>query len=148
MEAKACSNYLNGYLVRRDAIERGFDLGLTLGTDGFVAEGSIESVYLVKDGRLMTPPGGRILHSITRLSILQAAPVIGIPTAEKAVMAEALYTADELFTCHSGIKVTPIYRFEDRNLDAPGPITAKVKALMDDIILFKDDRFKDWFQKL
>jgi len=148
VEAKACSNYLNGYLIRRDAVERGFDLGLTLGTDGFVAEGSIESVYLVKDGRLMTPPGGRILHSITRLSILQAAPVIGIPTEEKAVMAEALYTADELFTCHSGIKVTPIYRFENRNLDAPGPITAKVKALMDDIILFRDDRFKDWFQKL
>lgn len=148
VEAKACSNYLHGYLVRRDAVTRGFDLGLTLGTDGFVAEGSIESIYLVKDGVLMTPPAGRILHSITRLSILEAAPVEGIPAVEKAVMADALYTADELFSCHSGIKVSPIDRFEDRRLDAPGPVTRKVSGLMDGILQFKDDRFAHWFQKL
>ncbi len=148
VQAKACSNYLNGYLVRRDAVKRGFDLGLSLGTDGFVAEGSIESVFIVKDGVLMTPPSGRILHSITRYSILQAVPKAGIPTIEKAVTKEALFEADELFSSHSGVKVSPINRFEDRTLDAPGPVTQKVIELMDNIIQFKDDRFKDWFQKL
>ena len=148
VQAKACSNYLNGYLIRRDANKRGYDLGLTVGTDGFVAEGSIESVFIVKDGVLMTPPAGRILNSITRLSILQAAPKAGIPTIEKAVTKEALFDADELFSSHSGIKVSPISRFEDRNLDAPGPVTRKVIELMDNIIQFKDDRFKDWFQPL
>jgi branched-chain amino acid aminotransferase len=148
VEAKACSNYLNGYLVRRDANSRGFDVGLTMGTDGFVAEGSIESVFIVKDGVLMTPLSGRILQSITRLSILQAAPKAGIPTIEKAVTKEALYDADELFTSHSGIKVSPIDRFEDRTLDAPGPVSTQVMALMNNILQFKDDRFKDWFQPL
>ena len=148
VEAKACSNYLNGYLVRRDANSRGFDVGLTVGIDGFVAEGSIESVFLVKDGVLMTPPSGRILHSITRLSILQAAPKVGIPTIEKAVTKDALFDADELFTSHSGIKVSPIARFEDRTLDAPGPVSTQVLELMNNIIQFKDDRFKDWFQPL
>ena len=62
--AKACSNYLNGYLVRRDANKRGFDLGIALDTDGFLAEGSIESVFIVKDGVLKTPPLGKILSSI------------------------------------------------------------------------------------
>ena len=148
VEAKACSNYLNGYLVRRDANSRGYDVGLTVGTDGFVAEGSIESVFLVKDGVLMTPPSGRILNSITRLSILQAAPKAGIPTIEKAVTKEALFDADELFTSHSGIKVSPIARFEDKILDAPGPVSTQVIELINNIIQFKDDRFKDWFQPL
>ena len=148
VQAKACSNYLNGYLVRRDANSRGYDVGLTVGTDGFVAEGSIESVFLVKDGVLMTPPSGRILNSITRLSILQAAPKAGIPTIEKAVTKEALFDADELFSSHSGVKVSPISRFEDRTLDAPGPISTRVIELMNNIIQFKDDRFKDWLQPL
>jgi branched-chain amino acid aminotransferase len=148
VQAKACSNYLNGYLIRRDANSRGYDVGLSLSTDGFVAEGSIESAFLVKDGVLMTPPSGRILNSITRLSILQAAPKAGIPTIEKAVTKEALFDADELFTSHSGIKVSPIARFEDRTLDAPGPVSIKIIELMNNITQFKDDRFKEWFQPL
>ncbi|MGD9227379.1 MAG: aminotransferase class IV, partial [Desulfobacterales bacterium] len=119
--AKACSHYLNGYLVRKDANKRGFDVGLTMGTDGFLAEGSIESVFLVKDGVLKTPPLGRILSSITRMSILEAAPKIDIPTSEAPILPEELYTADEIFTSHSGIKVCPVARFEDRDLPAPGP---------------------------
>jgi branched-chain amino acid aminotransferase len=146
--AKACSHYLNGYLVRKDANKRGFDVGLTMGTDGFLAEGSIESVFLVKDGVLKTPPLGRILSSITRMSILEAAPKIGIPTSEDPILPEELYTADEIFTSHSGIKFSPVARFEDRDLQAPGPITDQLIKLMDDITNFRDDRFKDWFMPL
>ncbi|MGD9239692.1 MAG: aminotransferase class IV [Desulfobacterales bacterium] len=146
--AKACSHYLNGYLVRKDANKRGFDMGLTMGTDGFLAEGSIESVFLVKDGVLKTPPLGRILSSITRMSILEAAPKIDIPTSEAPILPEELYTADEIFTSHSGIKVCPVARFEDRNLQAPGPITDQFIKLMDDITHLRDDRFKDWFMPL
>ena len=143
--AKACSNYLNGYLVRKDANQRGFDVGLNLGTDGFLAEGSIESVFLVKDGILKTPPLGRILSSITRMSILEAAPRAGIPVSEEAILPEALFTADEIFTCHTSIKVSPVNRFEDRILEAPGPVTKKVMTLMQNILNHSDARFKHWF---
>jgi branched-chain amino acid aminotransferase len=146
--AKACANYLNGYLARKDAVGRGFNVGIMLGTDGFLAEGSIESVFIVKDGVLKTPPAGRILSSITRMSILQAAPQSGIPVAECPISAEELYDADEMFTAHTGIKVSPIQRFEDRKLPAPGPVTRRVMELMDKILHFKDDRFGDWFQVL
>ncbi|MBP1739654.1 MAG: branched-chain amino acid aminotransferase [Deltaproteobacteria bacterium] len=146
--AKACSNYLNGYLVRRDANRRGFNVGLTLGTDGFLAEGSIESVFLVKDGILKTPPLGRILSSITRMSIIQAAPSIGIPVSQEAILPEALFTADEIFVSHTSIKVLPVNRFEDRTLEAPGPVTMKVMELMQNIINYSDARFKDWFLPL
>ena len=146
--AKACSNYLNGYLARRDASLRGFDIGILLGTDGFLAEGSIESIFIVKDGVLKTPPLGRVLSSITRMSILQAVPELGIPIKEASITADELLSADEAFTAHTGIKVEAISRLENRQLPAPGPITGKVMQLMDDIIQFRDDRFKDWFQTL
>ena len=146
--AKACSNYLNGYLVRKDAVNRGYDLGIALDTDGFLAEGSIESVFIVKDGLLKTPPLGRILSSITRMSILEAVARIGIPSQEGPISAEELSQADEIFTCHTGIKVEPIARLDDRKLKTPGPVTEQVMQLMNDIIEFKDERFMDWFQPL
>ena len=146
--AKSCSNYLNGYLARKDANSRGFDVGLMVGTDGFLAEGSIESVFLVKDGVIKTPPLGRVLSSITRKSILQAAAMNGIPTSEDSILPEELFTADEIFTSHSGVKVSPVARLEDQNLQAPGPITKQIMELLDNILNMSDDRFSDWFHAL
>jgi len=146
--AKACANYLNGYLARRDAASRGYDIGIMLGTDGFLAEGSIESVFIVKGDVLMTPPLGRILASITRMSIMEAASIAGISVVEKAISAEDLLAADEVFTAHTGIKVSPIHRLENRELEGPGPVTRNIMALMEGILEFNDDRFTGWFQHL
>ncbi len=146
--AKACSNYLNGYLARKDAALRGYDIGILLSTDGFLAEGSIESIFIVKDGVLKTPPLGRVLSSITRMSILDAAPAIDISVKEGPITADELLDADEAFTAHTGIKVEPIIRLEDRELPGPGPVTRQVMQAMTDIMQFKDDRFKNWFQDL
>jgi len=146
--AKCCSNYLNSYLARKDAVSRGFDIGIMLGTDGFLAEASIESVFIVKDGVLKTPPPGRILSSITRMSILEAVPKIGISVREDPITAEELFAADEIFTCHTGIKVEPVARFEDRELETPGPVTKQVKRLMEGIMQFKNENFMEWFQPL
>ena len=146
--AKACANYLNGYLARKDAVSRGFDIGILLGTDGFLAEGSTESVFIVKDGVLMTPPLGRVLSSITRLSILQAVPEIDLTIVERPITADELLAADEIFTVHTGTKIEPVARFEDRQLEAPGPVTTRVMHLMDDIMQFRNERFMHWFKPL
>lgn len=148
VEAKACANYLNGYLARKDANLRGFNVGFLVGTDGFLAEGSVESVFLVKSGVLKTPPLGRILSGITRLSILQAARAIGICTSEDPVLPEELFTADEIFVCNTGVKILPVARFEDRTLEVPGPVTRQLMELMKSIFNFSDGRFKDWFSPL
>jgi len=146
--AKACANYLNGYLARRDAAARGFDIAILLGTDGFLAEGAAESVFIVKDGELLTPPLGRVLSSITRMSVLQAAPKIDLPIVERPISADELRAADEIFTVHTGTKIEAVARFEDRQLEAPGPITRRIMSLMNDIMQFKDERFMHWFQPL
>ncbi|MDJ0815264.1 MAG: aminotransferase class IV [Desulfobacterales bacterium] len=148
VSAKSCANYLNAYLARKDANNRGFNVGLLVGTDGFLAEGSIESVFIVKNGVLKTPPLGRILSSITRQTILEAAPHIDIPASEDPILPDELFSADEIFTSHSGIKVLPVARFEDRDLQAPGPITAQLTKHMDNITNFRDDRFRNWFTPL
>jgi len=146
--AKACANYLNAYLVRKEAYERGYDVGFLLGTDGFLAEGSTESVFLVKGGVLQTPPLGRILSSISRMSVLEVAPFLDIPVEETALREDALFSADEIFTSHTGVKVSPVNRFEDRDLEAPGPVTGKLMNLMDDILHFRNHQFSHFFQPL
>jgi len=146
--AKACANYLNSYLNRKDARNRGFDLGILKGTDGFLAEGSVESVFIVKDGVLKAPPLGRVLNSISRKSILEAAPIIGIPVLETPIHADELYTADEILSCHTSSKVHAVGRFEERQLEAPGPVTRRLVDFMKGIVAVADDRFLNWFQRL
>jgi branched-chain amino acid aminotransferase len=146
--AKACAYYLNGMLARKSAMERGYDIGILRHTDGFVAEGSIESVFMVKDGILRTSPLGKILSSITRMSIIEAAEAADIEVSQAMITTDELLNADEMFTSHTGTKILPIKKFEDKELPAPGPCTAKLSQIMKDITSFKDDRFKHWFQSL
>ncbi|MBT7861739.1 MAG: hypothetical protein HN712_15560 [Gemmatimonadetes bacterium] len=148
VEAKVCANYLNGYLTRKHAIDHGFDVGLMLDLDGRLAEGSTESVFLVRDGVLCTPQAGQILASISRMSVLEIADVAGIRVEEVDLGPEDLATAEEMFTSHTGVKVHPIGRFEERDLSAPGPVTTKLIGLVDDILHFRDERFSHFFQSL
>ena len=148
VEAKACSNYLNGYLARKDANNRGFDIAVMAGTDGLLAEGSTDSTFLVKDGVVKIPPLGRVLNSISRKSVLEMAAVLDIPVSQESLMPAALFEADEMFCAHTGVKVHPIKRFEDHAMEAPGPVTTKLMNAMLDVLAFKDDRFIHWFQKL
>lgn len=145
VEAKVAANYLNGMLAHQDAVRRGFDLGVMLDTHGFVAEGSVESVFIVRDGVLMTPPMGSILASISRRSILEAAPAIGVKTAERPIHREEILTADEIFTSSTSRRATPVDRIEDRRLrEVPGKVTCQISALMDSILAGRDKRFRHW----
>ena len=148
VEAKACANYLNGYLARKDALNRGYDTGIMLGTDGFVAEGSTESLFIVKDGVLKVPPLGRVLSSISRMSVQEIATDLGIAVAETPLLSNDLQQADELFVSYTGTKVSPISRFEDRILAAPGPVTRRIKEKMDAVFAFQDEKFNHWFQQM
>ncbi len=147
VEAKACSNYLNGALIRREAIRRGFDIGISLTTDGFVAEGSIESLFMVRDNILMTPKRGNILLSITRMSILELAKAIGIEAREMDLLPSDLMQADEIFLSHTGIKVNPVKQIENRVFEnVPGKVTEKLSDAFDEILNLKNERFINWLE--
>lgn len=145
VEAKVAANYLNGMLARQDAQRRGFDLGVMLDTHGFLAESSVESVFIVKDGVLITPPLGLILSSISRRSILEAGPVTGVKIMEKPIRQQEILKADEIFTSSTSRRVMPVHRIEDRSMgEVPGPVSSKISALMDSILSGRDERFRDW----
>jgi branched-chain amino acid aminotransferase len=145
VEAKAAANYLNGIMAKEDARKRGFEEAIMLDTQGFIAEGGTESVFLVKDGRLMTPALGTVLKSISRKSVLELARVMGIRTMEERLRPELFFTSEEIFFSGTPIKVLPVRQVEGRVLEkVPGPVTEKLFQAMKDIVSGKDERFKAW----
>lgn len=124
--AKAGANYMNSQLIRMEAAVNGYAEGIALDEAGYVSEGSGENIFVIRDGKIHTPPlGASVLPGITRDSILKLAGALGIPIAETLVPREMLYIADELFFTGTAAEVTPI-RSVDRitvGKGHRGPIT-------------------------
>jgi branched-chain amino acid aminotransferase len=145
IEAKAAANYLNGMIARLDVQKRGLDDAVLLDTQGFIAEGATESVFLVKDGRLLTPSLGTVLDSITRRSILQVARYLGIETFEGRLRPELLFEADEIFFANTPFKVIPVRRVENREMPgAPGPMQRRLWDVLRKIAVGDEPSFSDW----
>lgn len=145
IEAKAAANYLNGMIARLDVQKRGLDDAVLLDTQGFIAEGATESVFLVKDGRLLTPSLGTVLDSITRRSILQVARYLGIETFEGRLRPEFLFEADEIFFANTPFKVIPVRRVENREMPgAPGPMQRRLWDVLRKIAAGDEPSFSDW----
>jgi branched-chain amino acid aminotransferase len=107
--AKAGANYMNSQLIKMEAILGGFSEGIALDDRGMVSEGSGENIFLVNNGKLITPPlGASILPGITRDSVLQIARELGIEIVESQIQRSALYLADELFFTGTAAEITPI----------------------------------------
>jgi len=107
--AKAGANYMNSQLIKMEAIANGYAEGIALDTAGYVSEGSGENIFVVRDGKIHTPPlGASVLPGITRDSILALARDLGIPTVETIIPREMLYIADEVFFSGTAAEITPI----------------------------------------
>ena len=149
VEAKAAANYLNGMVARAEAKKNGFEYAVMLDTQGFIAEGGTESVFLVKDNCLMTAATGTVLKSITRRSILEAVKEVGIECIEGQLKPELLFEAQEMFVSCTPFKVMPVKQINDHKFDtAPGPLTRKIAELLETIAKGNDDRFKGWLYKV
>ncbi len=128
--AKAGANYMNSQLIKMEAILGGFAEGIALDDRGYVSEGSGENLFLVNNGKLITPPlGASILPGITRDTVIEIAKDLGIEVQESVIQRAALYLADELFFTGTAAEITPI-RSVDRITVGPGKrgeITAKLQ---------------------
>ena len=128
--AKAAANYMNSQLMKMEAITNGYSEGIALDATGYVSEGSGENLFLVRQGRLWTPPtGNSVLPGITRASVIQIAQDLGIEVVEQMIPREMLYIADEVFFTGTAAEVTPIrsvdkIRVGDGKI---GPITRRIK---------------------
>jgi branched-chain amino acid aminotransferase len=134
--AKSGANYMNSQLIKMEALLNGFAEGIALDDRGFVSEGSGENIFLVHEGKVITPPlSSSILPGITRDSVIQICRELGIPVAESGIQRAALYVADELFFTGTAAEVTPI-RSVDRitvGTGKRGEITARIQKLFFEI---------------
>jgi branched-chain amino acid aminotransferase len=145
IEAKAAANYLNGMVAKLEVQKRGFEDAILLDTQGFIAEGATESIFLVQGGRLLTPSLGTVLDSITRRSILQVADHLGIDTFEGRLRPELLFEADEVFFANTPFKVIPVRRIEEREMPAvPGPVQARLYGFLARAARGEEAAFKEW----
>lgn len=128
--AKVAGNYLGGQLIKMEALSNGYDEAIALGPHGMLSEGSGQNVFVVRDGRLCTPPiDGTMLPGITRDSMLALARDAGIPTREEPLPREMLYTSDEVFLTGTAAEVTPVRSVDRITVGAgkPGPITQQLQ---------------------
>jgi len=146
VRSKTSANYANSLLAKREALKDGYDEAMLLDTDGYVAEGSGENVFIVRNGKIKTPPLTAILEGITRDTIIQLAQEHGIHLVEERFTRDELYIADEAFFTGTAAEITPIREVDNRMVGSgkPGPITQKLQAAFFDIVHGRDKKHTVW----
>ncbi len=135
--AKAGANYMNSQLIRMEADVNGYAEGIALDDAGYVSEGSGENIFVIRDGKLLTPPiGASVLPGITRDSVVKIAGQLGIPVVETIIPRELLYIADEVFFSGTAAEVTPIRSVDRITVGGGrrGPITERIQKRFFDIV--------------
>jgi len=145
-KAKANGNYLNSMLALQEALTCGYDEAMLLDNEGYVAEGSGENIFIVKDGIIYTPDLTSALDGITRATIMQLAEEQGYKIKEKRITRDEVYIADEAFFTGTAAEVTPIREVDNRviGLGVRGPVTEKLQAMYFDIVKGKVAEKDSW----
>ncbi len=142
--AKATGIYLNSMLAVHEAQRAGYDEAILLTADGFVADGSGENVFVVKDGRIWTPPlSTSILPGITRDTVIQIAQDLGYVVEEGNVIRSDLYLADEVFMTGTAAEVTPVRSVDDHEVGV-GPVTLELQKAYLDTVRGQSERWGHW----
>jgi branched-chain amino acid aminotransferase len=148
--AKVTGYYVNSQLAKYEAKEAGYDEALLLDTEGYVAEGPGENVFIVRNGVLRTTPLTSILEGITRDSVLQLAREAKVPVAEERFTRDELYLADEAFFTGTAAELTPIREVDGRKIGSgkPGPITQQLQERFFSIVRGADPAHRTWLTSI
>jgi branched-chain amino acid aminotransferase len=147
-QIKAAGIYINNALAKTEAVSNGFDEAIMLAPDGHISEGSGENIFLVIDGKLVTPASqNNILIGITRNTVIELAEKeLGITTIHRAIDRSELYTADECFLTGTAAHVTPVSEVDHRKIGNGeiGPITAKLQEIYARVIRGNHPKYMHW----
>jgi len=151
LNAKVSGHYVNSVLAKLEAIQRGCDEALMLNSNGNVAEGTGENVFMVKNGKLLTPPvSAGILEGITRDCIMIMARELGHEVVEKDLTRSELYMADEVFMTGTAAEISPIRSIDNRLVadGSIGPVTKALKDKFNSVVTGQEPRYKAWLDKV
>jgi branched-chain amino acid aminotransferase len=145
-KAKANGNYMNSMLALQEALACGMDEAMLLDNEGYVAEGSGENIFLIRDGVIYTPDLTSALDGITRNTIFQMAEEIGVSVKEKRITRDEVYIADEVFFTGTAAEVTPIREVDNRKIGSGkrGPITEKLQSMYFDQVHGRRSVHPEW----
>ena len=145
-KAKVAGNYVNSILAKKEAKVSGYDEALLLDTQGYVAEGSGENIFVVSKGRVKTTPNNSMLPGITRDTAMRILGDKGIPISEERFSRDELYIADEVFLTGTAAEVTPVREIDNRRIGAgrPGPITLDVQSTFFEAVKGKIEDYRHW----
>ena len=145
---KVTGGYVNSALAKTEAIEQGFDEAIFLTQDGFISEGSAMNIFLIRDGKLMTPDrSADILEGITREVLIELCrEELGLEVIERSVGRSELYLAHEAFLCGTGAQVSPIIEVDRRAIGDGkiGPLTAKIQELYFRVVKAEHPKYQHW----
>jgi branched-chain amino acid aminotransferase len=145
-KAKANGNYINSILALREALDAGCEEALLLDNEGYVAEGSGENVFLVRDGTIYTPELTSCLEGITRDSIFRIAADLGYQVKERRITRDEVYIADEAFFTGTAAEVVPIRELDSRPIGSGsrGPLTEKLQSIYFDTVRGREAQYGEW----
>jgi len=148
--AKYSGTYANSILANLEATEHGYDEGLLLDVDGFVAEGAGENLFVIKDGKIYEPEIASALIGITRGSVIQLARELGYEVSAKRLTRDDIYIADEAFFTGTAAEVTPIRELDGRIIGEGkrGPVTTRIQSLFFDVVNGKVPEHADWLARV
>ncbi|CAN5808928.1 branched-chain amino acid transaminase [soil metagenome] len=143
--AKGTGMYINSSLAKVEALKAGYDEAIILSPQGYVSECTGENIFVVRDGRIVTPPvTAGALEGITQSSVITIAADMGVECQIANLLRSDLYLADEAFLTGTAAEVVPIRSVDDRDLGEPGPITREIQETYFAAVRGEVDRYKDW----
>ena len=145
-KAKATANYLNSQMAKYEAIDCGYDEALLLDDQGYVAEASGAAFFMVRDGKLITPPSDNALESITQKTVIEVAQNMGIEVVRRRITREEIYIADEAFLTGTAAEITPVRNVDARDIGngARGEITEKIQTAYFDIVFGRNPDYEHY----
>lgn len=145
-KAKANGNYMNSIIAHQEATNHGYDEALLLDTQGFIAEGTGENIFIVKNGNLYTPTLSSALEGITRDTVITIAKDLNVEVVEKNITRDEVYTADEAFFTGTAAEVTPIKELDTRLIGKGkrGSLTEEIQKIYFDIVKGDNLDYEHW----
>ena len=145
-KAKATANYLNSQMAKYEAIDCGYDEALLLDDQGYVAEASGASFFMVKDGEIITPPSDNALASITQKTVIEMATKMGYTVSRRRITREEVYVADEAFLTGTAAEITPVAHIDARDIGcgSRGEITQKIQSAYFDIVFGRNKEYEHY----
>ncbi len=145
-KTKTAGNYVNSTLAKLEVTRAGYDEAIILDPEGYVAEGTGENIFIVRDNKIKTPPLTSILGGITRDAVINIARDEGYELEERRFSRDELYIADEVFFTGTAAEITPIREVDDRVIGSgsPGPVTRKLQEIFFDVVKGKIEKYKHW----